>query len=126
MSMEDQIKRAISTGKVEFGVKSAEKALLLGTAKRVFISKDLQTSDKERLQFLIGLAKIPNVEVERTYKEFGASLGRDHPIGALVVLDEGKANFNEVLTAKEPAPKQKKASKAKKAKKDDADKEEEN
>ncbi len=140
MSYEDQIKRALSTGSVLVGSKDTEKAILKGEAKYVFFSKDLEKQTKERFIYLLSLAKVPYVELDRTYKDFGSSLGRDHPIGALVVIKEGKANFSEVFNAQDDAKstkpakvakkavaaKAKKEAKAKKAKAEDNEEEEDN
>ena len=38
MAIEEQIKRAVSTGKAVFGTKEAERALLFGEAKYIFYS----------------------------------------------------------------------------------------
>ena len=55
MNIEEQIKRAVSTGKVVIGTKRTEEALLFGKAKYVFFVSDLEPLAKERLLYLLKL-----------------------------------------------------------------------
>ncbi len=93
MGVEEQIKRAVSTGKVLFGSKETERAILFGEAKYVFISEDLEENTKERFEYLLKLGKVPYKELEYTYKQLGEVLGKDYPVGALAILDAGKAKI---------------------------------
>jgi len=99
MGLEEQIKRAMSTGTVVLGTKKTEKTIMLGKAKYVFYSQDLDDAVKERLVYLLELGNIKNKEMPYTYKAFGEVLGQGFPVGALAVVSEGKALFD--LDAKE-------------------------
>lgn len=93
MGLNDQIKRAVTTGKVAVGGKESEKALLLGNVKYLFLSQDLEDQTKERMIYLASVAKVPCKELGYTYRELGEVLGKGHPVGVLAVIDEGKAKI---------------------------------
>jgi len=93
MNYEEEIKRAINTGKVIVGTKRTEEAILLENPKFVFFVSDLKELDKERLMYLLKIGKIPYKELNHTYKDFGELIGKDFPVGAIAVLDAGKSKI---------------------------------
>jgi len=93
MAIEEQIKRAATTGKVIAGAKECEKAILLGQAKFVFMSQDLDEQAKEKFLHILKVGKVPYKELAHSYLEMGEIIGKGHPAGVLAVLDEGKAKI---------------------------------
>lgn len=107
-----EIRRAVDTGKVMFGYRSAEKSILKGKGEIVIISKNCPKRLSERIRQVSQTGKIPLFEFDGTGLELGSICGKPFLISTILVLDTGKSKVLEIQTAAKP-----KAAKAQKKRK---------
>jgi large subunit ribosomal protein L30e len=81
------LKTAISTGKVEFGIAQAEKAVKSGTAKMVVLSSNCPS------EFLKTTNAVPIHMFEGTNMELGAIAGKPFSVSAIAIIDKGASNI---------------------------------
>lgn len=112
-----EIRRAVDTGKVAFGFKQSEKALLSGKPSLIVFSSNIQKPVKERLQEYATIAGVQCFVFEGNGLELGAVCGKPFVVSVLSVLDEGKSNVMKAITQEKPKASEKKQAKAKKARK---------
>ncbi len=93
--LEQELRTAYRTGKLELGTKSTIWNLKLGRAKMVIIASNADPSVKEDISRYARLSGIPVVEFNGTSLELGTVLGKPFPIQALAVLDAGDSNLLE-------------------------------
>lgn len=93
--LEQELRTAYRTGKLELGTKSTIRNLKLGRAKMVIIASNADPSVKEDISRYARLSGIPVVEFNGTSIELGTVLGKPFPIQALAVLDAGDSNLLE-------------------------------
>ncbi len=93
--LEQELRTAYRTGKLELGTKSTIRNLKLGRAKMVIIASNADPSVKEDISRYARLSGIPVVEFNGTSLELGTVLGKPFPIQALAVLDAGDSNLLE-------------------------------
>ncbi|MDO8538741.1 MAG: 50S ribosomal protein L30e [archaeon] len=111
-----EIRRAVDTGKVIFGEKTAEKNMLKGIGEVLIVSHNIKSATKERLEHYAKLSEIELLEFDGTAKELGAICGKPFPVQAMVVLDTGKSNIKEAGKEENVKPKTSKTkTKAKKS-----------
>ncbi len=91
--LEQELRTAYRTGKLELGTKSTIRNLKLGRAKMVIIASNADPSVKEDINRYASLSGIPVVEFNGTSIELGTVLGKPFPIQALAVLDAGDSNL---------------------------------
>ncbi|UCD92044.1 MAG: 50S ribosomal protein L30e [Methanobacteriota archaeon] len=87
MDIERNLKIAINTGKVLFGVKESEKAVKNSTAKMIVIS----TSCPSRM--LKGQKKAKILEFPGDNVALGALCGKPFSISAVAIIDPGESNL---------------------------------
>ena len=101
MSVETEIRRAVDTGKTEFGSNKALEYSKVGTAKAIICAKNLEKDIQERI---ISYAKISNTPVyvaKLSRKELGEVCGKPFNIGAISILDAGHSKILEEIKAAE-------------------------
>ena len=81
------LKTAITTGKVEFGIAQAEKAVKSGAAKMVVISTNCPS------EFLKTTNAVPIHRFEGTNMELGAIAGKPFSVSAIAIIDKGTSNI---------------------------------
>jgi ribosomal protein L30E len=91
MTVDVELKRAFKTGKLEIGIKDAEKSVLFGDAKAIVMVASARDTDKVRLKHFCTLSKIPFVLVNHIPLELGKVIGLSYPVSAVSVIDEGKS-----------------------------------
>lgn len=87
-----EIRRAVDTGKVEFGFKQAEKNVLKGNAKLIILSSNAQKRNKEKIMQHCSVAGIPFFEFSGTAVELGNVCGKPFVVSCLSVESQGKSN----------------------------------
>jgi len=85
-----ELKMAINTGKVVFGMKETVKLLKKDSIKYVIISKNCP--DNEHLKDIENLYHYPGNNVD-----LGSACGKPFPISVIGIEDPGKANFQDSL-----------------------------
>lgn len=105
-----EIRRAVDTGSVVFGYRSAEKNILKGKGEIVIISRNCPPRLVEKIRQVSQVAEIPFFEFEGTGLELGSICGKPFLVSALLVLDKGKSKVLELskALAKPKAAKQQK------------------
>jgi len=91
-----EIRRAVDTGKVEFGEKQAEKNILKGNGELIIISSNTKKLLKERLEHYAKLSEIPHYEFPGTSVELGSICGKPFPVSVLTVLSKGKSKILDI------------------------------
>lgn len=100
VDFEKEIRRAVDTGKVEFGYRSAEKNALLGKGRLLVISAGLPAQKKEKLTHLAGLSSIPIYDFNKSALRLGSVCGKPFPVTAMVVLEQGKSKVLSLASQK--------------------------
>ncbi|MFH1663438.1 MAG: 50S ribosomal protein L30e [archaeon] len=95
MDINIEIRRAVETGKVSFGEKTAEKNILKGNGELIIISSNAKKLLKERLEHYAKLSEIPFFEFKGTSVELGSVCGKPFPVSAMTVLSKGKSKILE-------------------------------
>ena len=96
LSASKEIRRAVDTGKVVFGVRRVEKNLLTVKGEIVILSSNIPVITKERLVQQASLAKIPVYEYEGNALDLGAICGKPFVVSAMFVSDAGKSKIKEL------------------------------
>lgn len=87
MDLARNLRKAVDTGRVVFGVKETTRAMKSGKAKLVVISRDCPDEDLHAL----GPDKVH--EFPGTNAELGAACGKPFFISALAVIEPGESNI---------------------------------
>ncbi len=101
-----EIRRAVETGKVDFGEKQAEKNILKGNGELIIISSNTKKLLKERLEHYAKISEIPFYEFSGTSTELGSVCGKPFPVSVMTIISKGKSKILEV-NDKEKQPKTK-------------------
>jgi large subunit ribosomal protein L30e len=97
------VRLAVESGKVEFGSRSAIRALLTGESKAVIIAKNAPKILKEDTRKYGHLSNIPVIDFDGSSRELGSVCGKPFPVLMLAVYEEGVSpilSFTEKKTAK--------------------------
>ncbi|MBU2100747.1 50S ribosomal protein L30e [Candidatus Micrarchaeota archaeon] len=100
MDVNIEIRRAVDTGKVNFGEKTAEKNILKGNGELVIISSSAKKDIKERLEHYAKLSEIPFYEFPGTSTDLGSVCGKPFPVSVMTVLSKGKSKILEIKEQK--------------------------
>jgi large subunit ribosomal protein L30e len=111
-----EIRRAVETGKVNFGEKTAEKNILKGNGELIIISSTAKKTIKERLEHYAKLSEIPFYEFQGTSTDLGSVCGKPFPVSVMTILSKGKSKILEVKDSKEKEKTKTTRKKAKKTK----------
>ncbi|MCX6801773.1 MAG: 50S ribosomal protein L30e [Candidatus Diapherotrites archaeon] len=99
IDFEKELRRAVDTGKAEFGYRTSEKSMLLGKGKMLVTSAGLPARQKEKLSHVAGLSGIPVYDSDKSALKLGSICGKPFPVTAMVVLEPGKS---KILAAAAP------------------------
>lgn len=86
-----EIRRAVDTGKVLFGVKESLYSIKHGEGQLLVVTKNAPTLDLEEIKHLATLAQVPVYSFAGNGLELGNVCGKPYVISTLLVLDEGKS-----------------------------------
>ncbi len=114
MDINIEIRRAVDTGKVNFGEKQTEKNILKGNGELIIISSNTKKLLKERLENYAKLSEIPFYEFPGTSLELGSVCGKPFPVSVMTVLNKGKSKILEIKDQKKTKKKTVKKRKPKK------------
>ena len=97
MDLTGAIKRIIQTGQVQYGVKTAQKAITMGKAKLIILSSDCPKRLRQNMEKNSKIAQIPIVNYSGTSLELGETCGKPFLVSNLTVLDSGAVNLSELV-----------------------------
>jgi large subunit ribosomal protein L30e len=93
-----EIRRAVDTGKVQFGEKQTEKSVLNGIGELIIVSSNVPTAKKEKTQHFAKLAEVQYFEFDGTGKKLGSVCGKPFMVSMMLIEDAGKSNILKTLT----------------------------
>ena len=96
-----EIRRAVDTGKVLFGFRSAEKNLLNGQAGLIILTRSTPKLGAEKVRHQAETAKVPFYEFKGSAHELGAVCGKPFVISVLTVLNPGKSKVLSLAKKKQ-------------------------
>ncbi len=92
-----EIRRAVDTGKVSFGLRQSEKSILTGNAKLVVLSANTVLRAKEKILQLGKVAGSDVYEFKGTASSLGSVCGKPFVVSAMVVEDVGKSKVMNLV-----------------------------
>jgi len=95
VDLNKEIRRAVDTGKVEFGLKTCHKRLAKGEGELIIVSANMPIADKERLQHLANVNSKKFITVAENGLVLGSICGKPFVISAMIVMDAGKSKILE-------------------------------
>jgi large subunit ribosomal protein L30e len=96
MDEKAEIRRAVDTGKVLFGLRESELNVLKGNGKMLVVSSNLDPKKMESLRHVAGLSKIPFHVFEGDSIQLGSVCGKPFAVSALLVQDTGKSKVTDL------------------------------
>ena len=100
MDVNKEIRRAVDTGKVLFGVKQAEKSVLKGAAGLIVISSNATKQHMERIKQLCSVNSIPVLEFQGTGLGLGSVCGKPFVVSVLIIEAPGKSKIMDAVKEK--------------------------
>jgi large subunit ribosomal protein L30e len=92
-----EIRRAVDTGKVAFGLKMCQKELLKGNGEMIIVCSNMPQNQKEKLKHITELENKKYYEFDKNGLVLGSICGKPFVISSLIVLDKGKSNVMELV-----------------------------
>lgn len=86
-----EIRRAVDTGEVLFGIRETEKSVLHGKGELIIISSNCPIRSAEKLRHFSGIFGIPMIDFPGSGLELGAVCGKPFVVSTLVVINPGKS-----------------------------------
>lgn len=100
IDVQREIRRAVDTGKVVFGVKQTEKSILEGKAKLVVTAKNAPLTQKEKISHKARLSEVNLFEANENGLELGSLCGKPFSVSVMAVEDAGKSNLKTLMKKK--------------------------
>lgn len=95
-----EIRRAVDTGKVVFGVRQTEKSILEGKAKLIVTAKNAPLAQKEKILHKAGLSEVHIIEANESGLELGSVCGKPFSVSVMAVEDTGKSSLKALMNKK--------------------------
>ena len=96
ISLEDELRTLLKTGKVVIGAKRALKAIKLGKAKAVIIADLIPKHIEEDVKYYAKLGGIKVIKYKGSSYDLGTLCGKPFPITTIAVLDPGESRILEI------------------------------
>ncbi len=96
LSLEDEIRTLLKTGKVIIGAKRAIQAVKLGKAKAVIMASLIPKWIEEDIKYYAKLGNIKVIKYRGTSFELGTLCGKPFPITTIAVIDPGESRILEL------------------------------
>jgi large subunit ribosomal protein L30e len=91
-----EIRRAVDTGSVAFGIKQCQKELAKSAGEVIIVASNLPDNEKETLKHKAKVASKKFYEYEGTGLTLGSICGKPFVVSAMIVLDKGKSNIEQL------------------------------
>lgn len=116
-----QLRNAVDTGKVVFGINETMKECLVGEPKILVVSSSIKNIKKKQLEHYAKLLDIKIVNYPENGFELGSVCGKPFSISVLTITDFGQSSIIEVMESKDVVVKENAKVKAKAEKKQKKD-----
>lgn len=93
MNVNEEIKRAVESGKVVLGTDRSLKLLRAGKVKMVIVASNCPARVRKEVEYLSKLFDIPLLRYPGTSVELGTAVGRPFSVNVCSVLDPGNSNI---------------------------------
>jgi len=100
-SLNDELKRSISTGKVLLGSRSVLREVGLGRAKLVVIASNCPEKLKEEIMKLASLSKMPVIQHPKTGVDLGILCGKPFIVSTMVIKDPGDSKIMSLVNTED-------------------------
>jgi large subunit ribosomal protein L30e len=96
-SIDNELRLALSTGKVQVGSKVAVRELRRGRAKLAIVSSNCPRDAWETINNYGKLSEIPVMEHAKDSLDLGTLCGKPFPVSAIVILEPGDSKILELV-----------------------------
>ena len=96
-SIDQELRLALSTGKVQLGSKAAVRELRRGRAKLAIVSSNCPREVKEVIDNYGKLSEIPVMEHPKDSVDLGILCGKPFPVSAMVINDPGDSKILDLV-----------------------------
>jgi len=96
-SVDQELRLALSTGKVMVGSKAAVRELRRGRAKLAMVASNCPKDARSTIENYGKLSEVPVVEHPKDSIDLGTLCGKPFPVSALVVNDPGDSKILEMV-----------------------------
>ena len=100
-SRDQQLRLALSTGRVQLGSKQAVRELRRGRARMAILSSNCPKEMKESIENYGKLGNIPILNHEKDSVDLGMLCGKPYPVSAIVINDPGDSRILELVKDEE-------------------------
>lgn len=91
--LNEELKKALKTGKILLGSRKVTKALLAGNLKLVILSQTCPIKIAERIKYYCTLEGVPQVNLDKKSGELGAAGGKPFSVSAIGIIKEGESKI---------------------------------
>ncbi|MCX6798886.1 MAG: 50S ribosomal protein L30e [Candidatus Diapherotrites archaeon] len=95
-----ELRRAVDSGKVLFGLREARKSILKGTAQLVIVSANAKKGESETVRQLCGTSSAPFYQFNATGLQLGSLCGKPFVVSFATVEKAGKSKLLEAAAQK--------------------------
>ena len=97
VNLDEELKRAVTTGKVLLGARSSSKELGLGRARLVVLSSNCPLDLRERITRMAKISEIPVIVHTKTGLDIGSLCGKPFIVSAVLVKDPGDSKIMSLV-----------------------------
>lgn len=97
ISLENELRVAIKTGRVVFGSKATMKSAAHGKGRLIILARNCPEEIKRFIAHHAKLSNIPTYTSPLSSRELGAACGKQFMVAALTVLDEGESEIMRLV-----------------------------
>jgi len=97
ISLENELKVAIKTGKVSLGSKATMRFAAHGKGRLIILARNCPEDTKKLILHYAKLSNIPAYVSPLSSQELGAACGKQFMVAALTVLDEGESEIMKLV-----------------------------
>jgi large subunit ribosomal protein L30e len=96
-SVDQELRLALSTGKVQLGSKAVVRELRRGRAKLAIVSSNCPREARETIDNYGKLSEIPVMEHPKDSVDLGTLCGKPFPVSAMVINDPGDSKILDLV-----------------------------
>ena len=96
-SIDNELRLALSTGKVQVGSKATMRELRRGRAKLAFVSINCPPEIRGAIENYGKLSGIPVVEHPKDSRDLGTLCGKPFPVSSMVIADPGDSKILDLV-----------------------------
>ena len=100
-SRDQQLRLALSTGRVQLGSKQTVRELRRGRARMAILSSNCPKDMKESIESYGNLGKVPIWKHEKDSVDLGMLCGKPYPVSAIVINDPGDSRILDIVKEEE-------------------------